>query len=72
MTKWRDVIDPSSEFTKNVLRDLAAKGYEMTPEELIQEQKIIIEKLRECMRSKGHVPPESDQEMFDLIMRAAK
>lgn len=72
MTDWRDVIDPNSKFTEKVRQSLAEKGYELTPTELIEEQKIIMTKLREYMRAKGHKPPESDQEMFDLMMRALK
>jgi len=64
--------DPTSQSTKHVARELHDKGFEMTPQQVVNERKKIYNKIREAMLKKGHKLPDDDYEVFKLLCKALR
>jgi hypothetical protein len=56
------------EHNQVVRNSLAESGIEMTPDELIEQRRAAYDTIRREMRAKGYSMPDSDEELFLLML----
>ena len=64
--------DPTSRLNKFVARKVHDDGFELTPQQVIEERQAAYAEIRAALRENGIEPPEDDGELAELIADALK